>query len=47
LSLGLIWCAHIGLDRAIGYGLKYGASFGHTRLGRIGRDQGSSPSHRP
>src|SRR5690349_14679352 len=22
LGLGLIWCAHIGMDRALGYGLK-------------------------
>ncbi|MET3497244.1 hypothetical protein ABIC90_004312 [Variovorax boronicumulans] len=34
---GLIWCAHIGMDRALGYGLKYGAGFGFTHLGRIGR----------
>lgn len=34
---GLIWCAHIGLDRALGYGLKYGSDFGATHLGRIGR----------
>jgi hypothetical protein len=34
---GLIWCAHIGLDRALGYGLKYDAGFGATHLGRIGR----------
>ncbi|MET3444475.1 hypothetical protein ABIC94_005286 [Variovorax paradoxus] len=34
---GLIWCAHIGLDRALGYGLKYGTGFGATHLGRIGR----------
>jgi hypothetical protein len=34
---GLIWCAHIGLDRALGYGLKYGSEFGATHLGRIGR----------
>jgi len=33
---GLIWCAHIGLDRALGYGLKYGAGFASTHLGRIG-----------
>jgi hypothetical protein len=36
VSLALIWAAHIGLDRAIGYGLKYGAGFGFTHLGRIG-----------
>ncbi|MCR8957401.1 DUF4260 domain-containing protein [Variovorax sp. S2] len=34
---GLIWCTHIGLDRALGYGLKYGSDFGATHLGRIGR----------
>ena len=34
---GLIWCAHIGLDRALGYGLKYGSAFRATHLGRIGQ----------
>lgn len=34
---GLIWCAHIGLDRTLGYGLKYAAGFNLTHLGRIGR----------
>ena len=37
LSLALIWLAHIGFDRALGYGLKYSAGFGFTHLGRIGR----------
>jgi len=37
LCAGLIWCAHIGFDRALGYGLKYSAGFGFTHLGRIGR----------
>ncbi|MDR6535671.1 DUF4260 domain-containing protein [Variovorax soli] len=37
LAFGLIWAAHIGLDRALGYGLKYGSEFGATHLGRIGR----------
>jgi hypothetical protein len=36
LSVGLIWAAHIGIDRAAGLGLKYGAGFGFTHLGRIG-----------
>ena len=31
-----IWLAHIGLDRALGYGLKYGSNFLDTHLGRIG-----------
>jgi len=38
LAVALIWLAHIGLDRALGYGLKYQAGFGFTHLGRIGRD---------
>ena len=37
LSIGMIWLAHIGFDRALGYGLKYQAGFGFTHLGRIGR----------
>ena len=36
LSIALIWAAHVGVDRAFGYGLKYGAGFGLTHLGRIG-----------
>src|SRR5258705_2035241 len=38
LSIALIWLAHIGIDRALGYGLKYSAGFGFTHLGRIGKD---------
>lgn len=38
LAAGLIWCAHIGFDRALSYGLKYASGFGFTHLGRIGRD---------
>jgi Domain of unknown function (DUF4260) len=34
---GLIWIAHIGFDRALGYGLKYPTAFGDTHFGRIGR----------
>ena len=36
-SIAMIWLAHIGLDRAFGYGLKYETGFGFTHLGRIGR----------
>jgi hypothetical protein len=32
-SLALIWAAHIGLDRFLGYGLKYPVAFGATHLG--------------
>jgi uncharacterized protein DUF4260 len=35
--LALIWLAHIGIDRALGYGLKYSAGFTVTHFGRIGR----------
>ena len=36
LAAALVWCAHIGFDRVLGYGLKYSAGFGHTHLGRLG-----------
>jgi hypothetical protein len=35
--LALIWFAHVGFDRALGYGLKYGSGFSDTHLGAIGR----------
>lgn len=34
--IALIWTAHIGADRLIGYGLKYPAGFKETHLGRLG-----------
>jgi Domain of unknown function (DUF4260) len=37
VAAGLIWCAHIGMDRALGYGLKYTVGFRFTHLGHIGR----------
>jgi hypothetical protein len=37
LTIAMIWLAHIGFDRALGYGLKYSAGFGFTHLGRIGK----------
>ncbi len=36
VALALIWGAHIGADRALGYGLRYPASFEHTHLGAVG-----------
>jgi hypothetical protein len=36
-AVALVWFAHIGMDRALGYGLKYDDSFRHTHLGEIGR----------
>jgi hypothetical protein len=35
-SLALVWFAHIGMDRALGFGLKYPTAFRHTHLGWIG-----------
>jgi hypothetical protein len=47
LSIAMIWLAHIGIDRALGYGLKYSAGFGFTHLGRIGKEAaGTEPSSR-
>ncbi len=41
--LALIHLAHIGFDRALGFGLKYPTAFGDTHLGRIGaRDSESA-----
>ena len=37
VALGLIWLAHIGIDRALGYGLKSTQGFSYTHLGRIGK----------
>lgn len=39
-SIAIVWFAHIGFDRALGYGLKYGDGFNHTHLGFIGRPDG-------
>jgi Domain of unknown function (DUF4260) len=35
LQAALIWTAHIGIDRVLGYGLKYPTGFKDTHLGRI------------
>ncbi len=34
-ALALIWLAHIGMDRTVGYGLKYSTAFKHTHLERV------------
>ncbi len=34
LLLALIWLAHIGMDRLLGYGLKYSSGFKDTHVGR-------------
>ncbi len=37
LAVALIWFAHIGFDRALGFGLKYASAFSDTHLGHFGR----------
>jgi hypothetical protein len=37
--IGVIWAAHIGFDRALGYGLKYEKGFSYTHLGKIGKEK--------
>ena len=36
---GAILIAHVGMDRAVGYGLKLPTSFQDTHLGRMGREK--------
>ncbi|NMM27217.1 MAG: DUF4260 domain-containing protein, partial [Glaciimonas sp.] len=42
-ALALIWFVHIGVDRMLGYGLKYPEGFKVTHLGTIG-NMGGEPS---
>jgi Domain of unknown function (DUF4260) len=37
LPFALIWVNHIGVDRMLGYGLKYPEGFGWTHLGKLGK----------
>jgi hypothetical protein len=37
--IALIWFGHIGVDRLLGYGLKFPTGFQDTHLGRIGRNR--------
>jgi hypothetical protein len=37
-SFALIWLAHIGFDRALGYGLKYPTFFKDTHLQRVSQE---------
>ena len=39
LMFALIWLAHIGADRALGYGLKYPTFFKDTHLQRVGESR--------
>ncbi|HDR7532911.1 TPA: DUF4260 domain-containing protein [Bacillus cereus] len=35
LMIGLIWTSHIGMDRMLGYGLKYKTSFKDTHIQKL------------
>lgn len=35
VAISLVWIAHIGMDRMIGYGLKYPAGFKDNHLNRV------------
>src|SRR5918998_1837585 len=35
VSVALVWFAHIGMDRLVGYGLKYTSGFKDTHLDRV------------
>jgi hypothetical protein len=35
VAVALVWLVHIGVDRAIGYGLKYPTGFRDTHLQRV------------
>ncbi len=35
VAVALVWIAHIGADRALGYGLKYPTDFKDTHLQRV------------
>ena len=37
LPFALIWVNHNGVDRLLGYGLKYPTGFGWTHLGKLGK----------
>lgn len=39
-AVALAWAFHVGVDRALGYGLKHADDFQHTHLGWIGKARG-------
>ena len=43
VPIALIWMNHIGVDRLLGYGLKYPAGFGWTHLGKLGKPKEAIP----
>jgi hypothetical protein len=39
MGVALIWFNHIGVDRALGYGIKYPTGFGITHLKHMGKSK--------
>jgi hypothetical protein len=37
IAVGIIWIGHIGMDRLLGYGLKYDDNFKNTHLGDLAK----------
>ena len=37
MAIGIIWLGHVGLDRFLGYGLKYDDNFKTTHLGNLSK----------
>lgn len=42
VPVALIWVNHIGVDRLLGYGLKYPDGFGFTHLGKLGKREATA-----
>jgi Domain of unknown function (DUF4260) len=38
-QLAIVWIAHIGFDRALGFGLKYARGFRYTHFGKLGHSK--------
>ncbi|GGY65226.1 hypothetical protein GCM10011613_06350 [Cellvibrio zantedeschiae] len=38
-QLAIIWIAHIGFDRALGFGVKYSKGFRYTHFGKLGHSK--------
>lgn len=43
LPYALIWINHIGVDRLLGFGLKYREGFAWTHLGKLGARRNATP----
>lgn len=44
--LACAWAFHVGIDRALGYGLKMPDAFGHTHLGWVGKEPAGGAGQR-